>query len=447
MTNLDSGGDRPLPCDVGSERSVLGAMLLSEDVVAAVGEALAGEDFYLPQHGTIFRLILEMYGRGEPADAITVAAALADSGDLGRVGGAPYLHTLISTVPTAANASYYARIVGERAVQRRLIEVGVRIAELGYQPLGLERNVTDLADLAQHAVSEILPARGSNDFSALGELLQPTLDDIEAAATRMGMVGVPTGFTDLDRLMNGLQPGQLAIIAARPGLGKSTLGADIVRSAAIRHGIPSAFFTLEMSKVELVTRILSAEARVPLHVLRSGHLSDDDWARLAKRIGEVAEAPLFFDDTANLTLSQVRSKALRLKRQHGLRLLVVDYLQLMSTPGRTESRQQEVAQLSRGLKLLAKELGLPVIAMSQLNRGPEGRQSKRPQLSDLRESGAIEQDSDIVLFVHRDDYYEKEHQRAGEADFILAKHRNGPTDTVTVAAQLHLSRFVDMAIP
>lgn len=440
--------DRQMPHDPLAERSVIGAMLLSEDAIGEVAEALAAEDFYSPRHAVIFKTVLEMYARGEKPDLVTVAATLVDAGSdmVRQSGGAPYLHSLVADVPSTANIAHYARKVAERAVQRRLIEIGARIAQLGYQPLGVGRTVADLADLAQHAVAEIVPQRGDGDWSALGELLQVTLDDIESAASRSEMVGVPTGFTDLDRLMNGLQPGQLIVIAARPGLGKSTFGADICRAAAIKHAIPSAFFSLEMSKVELVTRILSAEARVPLHVLRSGHLSDDDWARLAKKVGDVAEAPLYFDDSPNLNLSQIRSKAFRLKRQHGLRLLVVDYLQLMGGSARVESRQQEVAALSRGLKLLAKELQIPIVAMSQLNRGPEARQSKRPQLSDLRESGAIEQDSDVVIFVHREDAYDKESARAGEADFIVEKHRNGPTDTITVAAQLHLSRFVDMAI-
>jgi replicative DNA helicase len=277
-------------------------------------------------------------------------------------------------------------------------------------------------------------------------LLQPTLDEIEGAGSRGVMTGVPTGFTDLDRLLNGLHPGQLIIVAGRPGLGKSTAGMDFVRSASVRNNLASAIFSLEMSKVEIVTRLLSAEARVPLQVLRSGRLSDDDWTRLARRMGEISEAPLFVDDTPNMTLMEIRAKARRLRQRNDLRLIVVDYLQLMTSPKRTESRQQEVAELSRGLKLLAKEVECPVVAVSQLNRGPEQRNDKRPQLSDLRESGSIEQDADVVILLHRDDYYDKESPRAGEADFIVAKHRNGPTDTITVAAQLHLSRFVDMAI-
>ncbi|WP_435589149.1 replicative DNA helicase [Micromonospora chalcea] len=444
----DAPFEKTPPQDVAAEQCVLGGMLLSKDAIADVVEILKTNDFYRPVHATVFDAILDIYGRGEPADPITVAAALADSGDLARIGGAPYLHTLIASVPTAANAAYYARIVGERAVLRRLVEAGTRIVQLGYGtgPSG-SRDVDDIVDLAQQAVYEITEKRVSEDFAVLADMLQPTLDEIEAVGAQGGvMTGVPTGFTDLDRLLNGLHAGQLIIVAGRPGLGKSTASMDFARNAAIRANQASAIFSLEMSKVEIVMRLLSAEARVPLHVLRSGQLSDDDWTKLARCMGEISEAPLFVDDTPSMNLMEIRAKARRLKQKHDLKLIVVDYLQLMTSPKRTESRQQEVADLSRGLKLLAKEVECPVIAVSQLNRGPEQRTDKRPQLSDLRESGSIEQDADVVILLHRDDYYDKESPRAGEADFIIAKHRNGPTDTVTVAAQLHLSRFVDMAI-
>lgn len=818
----DGQFDKTPPQDVAAEQCVLGGMLLSKDAIADVVEILKTNDFYRPVHATIFDTILDIYGRGEPADPITVAAALTDSGDLARIGGAPYLHTLIASVPTAANAAYYARIVSERAVLRRLVEAGTKIVQLGYGTAnGGSRDVDDIVDLAQQAVYDVTERRVSEDFAVLADMLQPTLDEIEAVGAQGGvMTGVPTGFSDLDRLLNGLHAGQLIIVAGRPGLGKAlsldtplptpdgwttmgairvgdqllaadgrpttvthafdvmhdrpcyevefsdgtvivadaehlwkttsragrrqgparrrrhpsesstanvrsgqkrldvrdgrtgdriapgypggpiltallerterevdahsrvdhdgvvttaeiaatlrtdtaarrlnhavrntaplqlpdrdlvvppyTLGArlgdgrsgasrfttagqemvtqgeaegfarqvgvaedrhipgvylraseaqrrallaglmdadgavaprgnleytstskrlaedvrelivslgyrctvdaepvrdrasessvaytvtfstpdvifrleskrdahverrrtssdvrttsryivdvrpvpsvpvrcvtvdnpehlylasramipthnstasmDFARNAAIRANQAAAIFSLEMSKVEIVMRLLSAEARVPLHVLRSGQLSDDDWTKLARCMGEISEAPLFVDDTPSMNLMEIRAKARRLKQRHDLKMIVVDYLQLMTSPKRTESRQQEVADLSRGLKLLAKEVECPVIAVSQLNRGPEQRTDKRPQLSDLRESGSIEQDADVVILLHRDDYYDKESPRAGEADFIIAKHRNGPTDTVTVAAQLHLSRFVDMAI-
>lgn len=436
------------PNDSGAEQSVLGGMLLSKDAIADCVEIVRGVDFYRPAHGIVFDAITHLYGKGEPADPITVAAYLLDQGTLGRAGGAPYLHTLISAVPTAANAGYYARIVAERATLRRLIEAGTRIVQMGYGAAsGQGRDADDIVDLAQQAMYEVSGRRSSDDFATLDDLMQPALDAIEAAGSHTGLMrGLPTGFADLDKLLAGLQAGQLIIVAGRPGLGKSTAAMDFARHAALHHDHAAAIFSLEMSKVEIVTRVLSAEAKVPMHILRSGQLSDDDWTRLARRMGDLSSKPLFIDDTPSMTLMEIRAKARRLRQRHELRLVVVDYLQLMTNPKRSENRQQEIADISRGLKLLAKELEVPVVAVSQLNRGPEQRADKRPQLSDLRESGSIEQDADVVILLHRDDYYDKESPRAGEADFIVAKHRNGPTDTVTVAAQLHFSRFVDMAI-
>lgn len=439
--------DRTPPHDVEAEQATLGAMLMSKAAIDEACEIVAGEDFYRPVHQTVFGAIVRLHERGEPADARMVTAELFNTGELQRVGGAPYLQSMLDAVPLAANVGYYARIVQQRAVSRRLVEAGVRITQLGYGSANSEGvDLSDVVDLAQRAVFDISADRNVIAAARLEDMLRPTLDGIEAAAGKGDeMTGVPTGFKDLDRLLNGLQPGQVVIVAGRPGLGKSTVGLDIARHAAIRAGLPSAFFTLEMSKVEMVTRLLSAEARVPMHVLRSGQLSDDDWTRLARRMGEISEAPIFVDDTPNMSLGEIRAKARTLKKREGLRLLVVDYLQLMTSPKRSESRQQEVSDLSRNLKLLAKELECPIIAVSQLNRGPEQRTDKRPQLSDLRESGSIEQDADVVILLHRDDYYDKESVRAGEADLIVAKHRNGATDTITVASQLHFSRFVDMA--
>lgn len=434
--------ERTPPQDDAAEQSVLGGMMLSKDIIGEVVEIVTADDFYKPAHATIFRVITAKYAAGEPADPITVAHDLGD--DLGRIGGAPYLHTLISSVPTAANAPYYARIVADRATFRRIIEAGTRIVQLGY---GDGREADDAVNLAQAETYHLIDRRSSNPWQSLAEMMQPTLDEIETIGALGGqMRGIPTGFADLDRLLNGLQGGQLVCVAGRPGSGKSTMAADVARCAAIKHNLSTAYFSLEMSTVELMMRILSAESRVPLNVLRSGQLTDDDWTKLARRMGEISEAPLFVDDTANMTLMEIRAKARRLKQLHDLKLIVVDYLGLMTPSGKFGSRNDEVASLSRGLKLIAKELGVPLIAVHQLNRGPEQRTEKRPQLSDLRDSGAVEQDSDIVIFVHRDDYYDKESARAGECDFIVAKHRNGPTDTVTVAAQLHLARFVDMAI-
>jgi replicative DNA helicase len=769
---------RTPPQDVVAEQSVLGGMLLSKDAIADVVEAVRGHDFYRPAHELVFEAILDLYGRGEPADAVTVSAELSKRGELSRVGGAPYLHTLISSVPTAANAGYYARIVRESAILRRLIEAGTKIVQLGYNGDG---DADDIVDTAQAEVYAVTDRRTSEDYLPLSAIMEGTLDEIEAIGSRGGeMVGVPTGFQDFDELTNGLHPGQMIVVAARPAVGKalaldtplptpqgwttmgqvvagdrllgadghpttvvavtdvladrpcyevefsdgavivadaahqwltgtlthsgafagagvvgpadpelsasvktteqiartlrvgepddrrfnhsvssarpfdlpvrdlplppyalgvwtaerhaagllragvddevalyldaelsalphghvgavissldladvaqlpatylrsaesqrrallaglldaagtvrpngtvqvsvsdaslardvrelvvslgypcsltthrvqapagtpstahqlsfhadddvfwvgrsraahaerrsiravrpavryivgvravpsipvrcvevdndshlylagptmvpthnSTLGLDIARSAAIKANLTTCVFSLEMSRNEITMRLLSAEARVPLHHMRTGKLTDDDWTRLARRMGEVSNAPLFIDDSPNMSMMEIRAKCRRLKQRHDLKLVIIDYLQLMQSGKRVESRQQEVSEFSRALKLLAKELEVPVVAISQLNRGPEQRTDKKPQMSDLRESGSIEQDADMVVLLHREELYERESPRAGEADFIVAKHRNGPTATITVAFQGHYSRFVDMA--
>lgn len=818
------GFDKQPPQDLAAEQSVLGGMMLSKDAIADVIEVLGPGDFYRPAHQAVYDCILDLYGRGEPADPVTVSAELERRGELGRVGGAPYLHTLIATVPTAANAGYYAEIVAEKAILRRLVEAGTRIVQLGYN--GAEGDEIDqVVDRAQAAIYEVTERRTSEDYTSLEELLQPTMDEIDAIASRGGSsLGVPTGFVDLDEVTNGLHPGQMVIVAARPGVGKalaldtalptpwgwttmgevqvgdellgadgrptrvvaatevmhgrpcyevefsdgtvlvadalhqwltetrasrraaqqaakgkgrqrsfaavrtteeiaatlrcatadarlnhsvtnaapldlpeihlplppytlgawlgdgdaagarfttadpeiiwqieeegievvpygnlryglrlpaepglappspatrcpdcgrpssglvrcqrchhehgsipgllrtmrllgnkhipmvylrasekqrrallaglldtdgtvtaggsaqfcvtnrrlaedvrelivslgyrcalttkqvngrspessiayiltfgtddtvfrleckrllhkerrrgvnlsrtgsrlivavrpipsvpvrcvevdndahlylagramvpthnSTLGLDFARSCSVKHSMTSVIFSLEMSKTEIVMRMLSAEAKIRLADMRGGRMTDDDWTRLARRMSEISEAPLFVDDSPNMTMMEIRAKARRIKQRHDLKLIVVDYLQLMTSGKRVESRQQEVSEFSRQLKLLAKELEVPVIAISQLNRGPEQRTDKRPMLSDLRESGSLEQDADMVILIHRPDAWERDDPRAGEADLILAKHRAGPITTITVAHQLHYSRFSDLA--
>jgi replicative DNA helicase len=755
--------ERTPPHDLAAEQCVLGGMMLSKDAISDVLDVIKGHDYYRPAHQTVHDIILDLYSRGEPADAVTVAAELTRRGDIGKVGGAPYLHTLIASVPTAANAGYYARIVRERAILRRLVEVGTRIVQLGYTGDG---EADDLVDRAEAEIYGITDRRVSEDYLPLAEIMPGALDEIEAIGSRGGtLAGVPTGFADLDSLTNGLHAGQMVVIAARPAMGKalaldtplptpdgwttmgqvrvgdrllgadgrpvtvlaatdvmtqrpcfevvfddqtsivadaehqwvtitraerrsapafaaaggssnpryptdawarasakttaeiartlfrkggsghnhavpvtqpldlpdadlpipayllgvwlgdgrrwpdhgtltarlrklgvlnykhippsylrasrrqrqallaglldtdgyvnrtgsvqftstsarlaadarelivslgyrcgmwrkrvagrteasstgytitftttddvfwlprtrdmhrkrrpasttgrvrqrmivdvrpvasvpvrcvrvdapdslylasrsmipthnSALALDIARAAAVHNGLTSVLFSLEMSRNEITMRLLSAEARVSLHAMRTGQLGEDDWTRLARRMSEVVDAPLFIDDSPNMSMVEIRSKCRRLKQRNDLKLVIVDYLQLMSSPRRVENRQQEVSELSRSLKLLAKELNVPVVALAQLNRGPELRTDKRPLLADLRESGSIEQDSDLVILLHREDAYEPESPRAGEADLIVAKHRNGPTATVTVAFQGHYSRFVDMA--
>ncbi|MEV0948601.1 replicative DNA helicase [Rhodococcus sp. NPDC049939] len=693
---------RQPPNDMAAEQSVLGGMLLSKDAIADVLEVLRPGDFYRPAHQSVFDSILDLYARGEPADPVTVSAELERRGELRRIGGAPYLVTLTQTVPTAANAGYYADIVAEKAILRRLVDAGTRIVQYGYT--GADgQDVTEVVDRAQAEVFEVTERRTSEDFVPLEELLQPTMDEIDSIASRGGIsLGVPTGFVELDEITNGLHPGQMIIVAARPGVGKalaldtplptptgwttmgevqvgdnlidadglptrvvaatdvmldrpcfevefsdgtvivadaqhqwltrtdgvaavhttdqiagslgrghqvahagalqlpsssvevdpyalgvslsggtavaaehvpaellrgsemerrellaglldvggsvaddgsvcfeaksvsladdvhdlvvglghecrrddnrlvtfsadeevfqihrkairhkelrgpvgssrrivevrpidsvpvrcvevdnaehlylagrsmipthnSTLGMDFLRSCSIKNGMASVIFSLEMGKTEIVMRLLSAEAKIKLGDMRSGKMSDDDWTKLARRMSEISEAPLFIDDSPNLTMMEIRAKARRLKQKHDIKLIVVDYLQLMTSGKKVESRQQEVSEFSRSLKLLAKELEVPVVAICQLNRGPEQRTDKKPMVSDLRESGSLEQDADMVILLHRPDAFERDDPRGGEADLILGKHRNGPTATITVAHQLHLSKFVDMA--
>ncbi|RBM05680.1 replicative DNA helicase [Streptomyces sp. PT12] len=754
--------ERLPPQDLAAEQSVLGGMLLSKDAIADVVEVLRGADFYKPAHETIYGAILDLYAKGEPADPITISAELTKRGELAKVGGAGYVHSLVHMVPTAANAEYYAEIVHDRAVLRRLVQAGTRITQMGYASDG---DVDDIVNAAQAEVYAVTEQRTTEDYLPLGEIMEGTLDEIEAISNRSGeMTGVPTGFTDLDSLTNGLHPGQMIVIAARPAMGKalaldtplptptgwttmrevrpgdhlldasgkptrvvaatdvmtgrpcfevvfddgtaviadadhqwltdtrasrgaaqaavvdreeqrrrgvlasvkttkeiaetlhchtvgarpnhsvrtaapldlphqdlpippfvlgrwlggghgdaaritpavpeiarriaddgfekhipqiylrgsiaqrrellaglldtdgtvtdtgsvrfavtdkalaegfrelvtslgyrsvvrtkpvtgrsersstvylvtftptdevfgaerkrralaeggrpatpgprqrfitdvrevasvpvrcvqvdnpdhlylatrsmipthnSTLALDFARACSIKHKLPSVIFSLEMGRNEIAMRLLSAEARVALHHMRSGSMTDEDWNRLARQMAEVNEAPLYIDDSPNLSMMEIRAKCRRLRQRNALQLVIIDYLQLMQTGGsrRPESRQQEVSEMSRNLKLLAKELEVPVVALSQLNRGPEQRTDKKPMISDLRESGSIEQDADMVILLHREDAYEKESPRAGEADLIVAKHRNGPTATITVAFQGHYSRFVNM---
>jgi replicative DNA helicase len=410
--------ERTPPQDVIAEQSVLGGMLLSKDAISDVVEILRKRDFYRPAHELIYDAIVDLYGRGEPADPVTVSAELTKRGDLVRAGGAPY-----------------------RAIMRRLVEAGTKIVQLGYTDEG---EVDDAVDQAQAEVYAVTERRQAEDYVQLSELLPAAYDEIEKISAGVVGEGVKTGFKDLDALTNGFHPGNMIVLAARPAVGKSTLGLDIARYASIHKRKTSVIFSLEMSRSEITMRMLSAEARVPLNNIRSGQLGEEEWAKMARRMGEISDAPLFIDDSPNLSLMEIRAKARRLKQRHNLKLVVIDYLQLMTSGKKVENRQQEVSEFSRQLKLLAKELNVPVVAISQLNRSPEQRSDKKPMLSDLRESGSIEQDADVVILLHREDLYDSQ-SRSGEADLIVAKHRNGPTRTITVSAQLHLARFTDMA--
>ncbi|WP_173921864.1 replicative DNA helicase [Agromyces sp. Marseille-P2726] len=435
-------GERTPPHDLLAEQSALGGMMLSKDAVADVIETVRGVDFYVPKHEVVFDAILSLYSHGEPTDVIAVTDELTKTGELQRAGGVEYLHTLTSLVPTAANAGYYASIVAERALLRRLVEAGTRIVQMGYAGEG---EVTELVNTAQAEIYSVTGSTESEDYVPLTDAVTAAIDEIEAAKHTDGkLTGVPTGFADLDELTNGFHPGQMIIVAARPAMGKSTLALDFARAASIGNDLPSILFSLEMGKSEIAMRLLSAEASVPLQMMRKGTVDSRDWTTIAATRGRINDAPLFIDDSPNMTLVEIRAKCRRLKQRVGLKMVVIDYLQLMTSGKRVESRQQEVSEFSRALKLLAKELQVPVVALSQLNRGPEQRADKMPALSDLRESGSIEQDADMVILLHRESAYERDSPRAGEADLIVAKHRNGPTRTITVAFHGHFSRFADM---
>lgn len=435
------GEGRTLPNDLLSEQSTIGGMLLSQEAIAEVFEFVKADDFYAPKHETIFNAILSLYSKGEPTDVITVTDELIKNGDLVRAGGADYLHQLTSIVPTAANAPFYAQIVAEKATLRRLVEVGTRIAQMGYSNEG---EVEDLVNRAQEDVYAVTRAGVGEDYVPLFDSIEAAVDEMERAQSRGGdMVGVPTGFTELDEMTHGLHGGQFVILAARPAVGKSTLALDFARNAAIKHKKPVIFFSLEMGRAEIAMRLLSAESRIYLQSMRKGSLSDNDWQRLAGVRGEINSAPLYIDDSPNLTLVEIRAKCRRMAQRVGLEMIVIDYIQLMTSGKKVESRQQEVSEFSRALKLLAKELNVPVVAISQLNRNSEKSDNKVPEISQLRESGSLEQDADVVILLHREAMFEREHPRAGEADLILAKQRNGPTGTITVNFLGQFSKFED----
>ena len=436
------GNERMLPNDLLAEQSALGGMLLSPEAVAEVQELVRGEDFYAPKHETIYNAILALFAKGEPTDVITVTEELTKQGNLVKAGGSDYLHTLTSIGPTAANAAWYGEIVANKATLRRLVEVGTKIAQLGYANEG---EVEELVNQAQSDVFAVTRGIAREDVVDLNNSIEAAIEQIEMAQQRGGeMTGVPTGFAELDEATHGLHGGQFIILAARPAVGKSTLALDFARNAAIKHKRATVFFSLEMGRAEIAMRMLSAESQIPLQNLRKGAIGDSDWSRLAAVRSQINDAPLFIDDSPNMTLIEIRAKARRLMQRVDLKMIVIDYLQLMTSCKKVENRQQEVSEFSRALKLLAKELNIPVIAISQLNRNSEQTKDKKPEISQLRESGSLEQDADVVILLHREAQYERDHPRANEADLILAKQRNGPTGTYVVAFQGHYSRFMDM---
>jgi replicative DNA helicase len=432
------------PQNLDAEEHVLGAMMLSPGAIGAVSEVLDAGDFYRESHAKIYRAALVLYAKGEPVDAITLVDELEERSELEAVGGKVRIHELAALVPATANAGHYARIVRDMATLRGLIRAGAEIARLGWERPG---ESADLVDRAEQVVFELSQARVTSEFAHIEQLLKEGFERITALyEAGAEITGVPSGFRDLDRLTSGFQPGNLVIVAARPSMGKSALGLCMAANLAVRHETPVAIFTLEMSKSEVTQRLMCSEAKVESQRLRNGKLGADDWPRLTAACDKLAKAPIYVDDTGSITMMEIRSKARRLKTQHPeLGLIVVDYLQLMTSGATVENRVQEVSQISRQLKVLARDLDVPVLALSQLSRAVEQRHDKRPVLSDLRESGSLEQDSDLVLFIYRDEYYNEDSDQTGIAEVHLSKHRNGPTDTLKLSFLKRYAKFADLA--
>ncbi|MEO7085123.1 MAG: replicative DNA helicase [Gemmatimonadaceae bacterium] len=442
--------DRRPPYSEDAEQAVISAMLIDQDAVLRAVETVNDSMFYAERHRRIFRAMMSITERGSVVDPLTLSEELSRKGELEAAGGKDYIGFLVDAVPTAANVEYHALIVREKAILRRLIEVSTSIVAEAF-----EGRVTanELLDEAESKIFQVAQQQTKDGFTRIKELLWPTMERIEALQ-RGGktVTGVATGFTDLDEMTSGFQPADLIIVAARPSMGKTAFTLNIAQHAAIEHNVPVAFFSLEMSKASLVQRMLTAEARIDAQRLRKGMLRDDDFPRLARAAGILSAAPVWIDDTPGITLLEMRSKARRLKAESGVGMVIVDYLQLMAGPAHSESRQQEVSQISRGLKALAKELNVPVVALSQLSRAPEQRtgDNKRPQLSDLRESGAIEQDADLIMFLYRQEFYDGPVDKdgnslEGKAEIIVGKQRNGPTGMVNVFFQKQFTRFENLS--
>ena len=435
---------RLLPHNLEAEESLLGAMLLSREAIAAAVERVKADDFYRPANGHIFEAVVSLYGAGEPADPVTVAEELRRAGLLEGIGGSVVLVGLQAGTPTTTNAIHYARIVEELALLRRLISTAGEIAEIGYS---LPDDVIKAIDHAESMIFALAEKQSADTMASMRDLLSASLDRLEMLYERGDSItGVPTGYFDLDEQLNGLQPSGLYIVGARPAMGKSSFALGMATNAALKHGRPVIFFSLEMSHLELTQRILCSEARVDSVRMRNGKLHADDWPKITAAVTRLADAPIFIDDNPQLTIMEIRGKARRLKARVGdLGMIVIDYLQLMSGRSSAESRQVEVAEISRGLKILARELETPVVALSQLSRGLESRADKRPMLSDLRESGSLEQDADVVMFIYRDEVYNPESPDKGMAEVIVAKHRNGPVGSTRLAFLNHYTKFENMA--
>ena len=435
---------RVLPHSIEAEQSVIGSMLMDKDAIIAASEILSEADFYQRSYGIMFDAMTELFNEGKPVDLVTLQDRLKEKDVPPEVSSLEFVREILGTVPTSANAKSYANIVREKAVLRRLIKVTEEIANSCYA--GRDPLDQILAD-TEKAVFDLLQNRDSAEFVPIRQVALNVLERIEAASKNPGTVtGIPTGFIDLDYKTSGMQPSDLVLIAARPSMGKTAFVLNLVDHVSVRKGLPCMVFSLEMSKEQLVNRMLAMESNVDSQKLRTGSLTDSDWDAVVEGIGIIGNSKLLIDDTPGISITELRSKCRKMKLEYGLSMVIIDYLQLMTGSGRTgENRQQEISEISRSLKALARELNAPVIALSQLSRACESRQDHRPMLSDLRESGAIEQDADIVMFLYRDDYYNKDTETPNIAEVIIAKQRNGPIGTVNLWWQPEFTKFVNLA--
>ena len=430
------------PHNVEAEQSVLGSMILDKEAIISATEMMRGEDFYKEAHREVYEAMLSLYNRDEPVDLVTLSEELTQRKTLDAIGGVSYLANLSSAVPTTTNVKYYAKIVEEKSILRRLIKASSEILDKGYQA---EEDINHILDLAERNIFDISQKRSQEGFSPIKEVLMESFNRIEELYHNKGsLTGLTTGFVDIDRKTSGLQKSDLILIAARPSMGKTAFALNVAQNAAVKANASVALFSLEMSKDQLVQRLLSSESHIEIQKIRTGTLGDDEWPRLAKAMGPLSQAKIFIDDTPGITVMEMKAKCRRLKMEKGLDMIMVDYLQLMSGDNGSESRQQEISAISRGLKGLAREMDCPVVALSQLSRAPELRSDHRPILSDLRESGAIEQDADIVMFLYRDEYYHPDSEKKSIGEIIIAKQRNGATGAVELAWLGQYTKFVNL---
>jgi replicative DNA helicase len=437
--------DRMPPQNIDAEQAVLGAMLIKKEAIAEVSQLLRPEDFYRDAHKIIYEAMLALFNRNEPADIVTVTNYLDKENKLDKVGGITFVTALANIVPTAANVNFHANIVREKADLRHLINTATDIAGMAYEATD---DVSDVIDKSEKMIMEVANRQNVSAFTPMQEIVMETFDKINTLyESKGGLTGISCGFKDLDALTSGLQASDLILVAARPSMGKTAFTLNIAANVALKEKKTVAFFSLEMSKQQLVQRMLCSEGGIDSQKLKNADLSTEDWEKLVRTADKVSAAPLYIDDTAGITVNELRSKARRLKAEHGLDLIIIDYLQLMQgrSKGGSDNRQQEISEISRSLKAVARELNVPVIALSQLSRSVESRQIKRPMLSDLRESGSLEQDADIVMFLYREDYYDPETANKNITEVIVAKHRNGPVDTVKMFFKKEFTRFNDLS--